>query len=172
MSTLNKKLAISIPILIAIVVSVVTTTILINNHNPDANPNLNPTNNSEDSINSKPKTETKKMDKIYATINNKKYEIKLENNSTVSALIKELPLEVSMNDLNNNEKYVDLDSSLPTNTYSPKHIEAGDVMLFGNNCLVIFYESFDTSYSYTKIGHIDNLPNLGGGSISMTFSAE
>ena len=112
------------------------------------------------------------MDKIYATINNKKYEIKLENNSTVSALIKELPLEVSMNDLNNNEKYVDLDSSLPTNTYSPKHIEAGDVMLFGNNCLVIFYESFDTSYSYTKIGHIDNLPNLGGGSISMTFSAE
>ena len=112
------------------------------------------------------------MDKIYATINNKTYEIKLENNSTVSALIKELPLEVSMNDLNNNEKYVDLDSSLPTNTYSPKHIEAGDVMLFGNNCLVIFYESFDTSYSYTKIGHIDNLPNLGGGSISMTFSAE
>lgn len=112
------------------------------------------------------------MDKIYATINNKKYEIKLENNSTVSALIKELPLEVSMNDLNNNEKYVNLDSSLPTNTYSPKHIEAGDVMLFGNNCLVIFYESFDTSYSYTKIGHIDNLPKFGNDSISMIFSAE
>ena len=172
MSTLNKKLTISIPILIAIVVSVVATTILMNNHKPDADPNLNSTNSSEESINGEPKTETTKMDKMFVTISDKKYEIKLENNSTVSALMQELPLEVSMSDLNNNEKYVDLDSSLPTNTYSPKHIEAGDVMLFGNNCLVIFYESFDTSYSYTKIGHIDNLPNLGGGSISMTFSAE
>ena len=34
-------------------------------------------------------------------------------------------------------------------------------MLYGNNCLVIYYKSFDTSYSYTKIGHIDNLPDLG-----------
>ncbi len=172
MSTLSKKLTISIPILITIVVSVVTTTILINNHKPDTDPNLNSANNSEDSINSEPKTETTKMDKMFVTISDKKYEIKLENNSTVSALMQELPLEVSMSDLNNNEKYVDLDSSLPTNTYSPKHIEAGDVMLFGNNCLVVFYESFDTSYSYTKIGHIDNLPNLGSDSISMTFSAE
>ena len=109
---------------------------------------------------------------MFVTISDKKYEIKLENNSTVSALMQELPLEVSMSDLNNNEKYVDLDSSLPTNTYNPKHIEAGDVMLFGNNCLVVFYESFDTSYNYTKIGHIDNLPNFGSGSISMTISAE
>lgn len=144
----------------------------MHNHKPDVDPNLNSTNNSEDSINSEPKTETTKMDKMFVTISDKKYEIKLENNSTVSALMQELPLEVSMSDLNNNEKYVDLDSSLPTNTYRPKHIEAGDVMLFGNNCLVVFYESFDTSYSYTKIGHIDNLPNLGSGSISMAFSAE
>lgn len=172
MSALNKKLTISISILIAIIVSVVATTILMNNHKPDADPNLNSTNNSEESVNSEPKTETTKMDKMFVTISDKKYEIKLENNSTVSALMQELPLEVSMSDLNNNEKYVDLDSSLPTNTYSPKHIEAGDVMLFGNNCLVVFYESFDTSYNYTKIGHIDNLPNLGSGSISMTFNAE
>lgn len=172
MSTLNKKLTISIPILITITVSVVATMILTNNHKPDVDPNLNSTNNSEDSINSEPKTETTKMDKMFVTISDKKYEIKLDNNSTVSALMQELPLEVSMSDLNNNEKYVDLDSSLPANTYSPKHIEAGDLMLFGNNCLVVFYESFDTSYNYTKIGHIDNLPNLGSGNISMTFSAE
>ena len=42
-------------------------------------------------------------------------------------------------------------------------------MLYGNNCLVIFYKSFDTSYSYTKIGHIDNLDNLGNGSITAKF---
>ena len=112
------------------------------------------------------------MDKVYININNKKLGIDLENNSTTSALIKLLPLELSMNDLNGNEKYVYLNESLPTNTYSPKHIEAGDIMLFGDNCLVIFYKSFDTSYSYTKIGHIDNLPSLGDGDMPAAFSAE
>lgn len=163
MSVLNKKLTISIPILVVIIVSVVVTTILMNNRKPDTDLNLNPTNS---------QTETTKMDKIYATINGEKLEIKLENNSTVSALLKELPLEVSISDLNSNEKYAYLDNSLPTNSYSPKHIEAGDVMLYGDNCLVKFYKSFDTSYSYTKIGHIDSLPSLGDGSVSVIFSAE
>ena len=172
MSALNKKLTISIPILVVIVVSVIVTTALMNNRNPDIDPNLNPANNPESSTSSKLKTETTKMDKIYATINGEKLEIRLEDNSTVSALMKELPLELSMSDLNSNEKYAYLDNPLPTNTYSPKHIEAGDVMLFGDNCFVVFYKSFDTSYSYTKIGHIDNLPSLGGGSISVTLNAE
>ena len=42
-------------------------------------------------------------------------------------------------------------------------------MLFDNGCLVIFYKSFDTSYSYTKIGYIDNLPDLGNGDVSVKF---
>ena len=42
-------------------------------------------------------------------------------------------------------------------------------MLFDNSCLVIFYKSFDTPYSYTKIGHIDNLPNLGDKSVNVKF---
>ena len=172
MSALNKKLTISIPILVVIVVSVIVTTALMNNRKPDIDPNLNPANNPESSTSSEPKTETTKMDKIYATINGEKLEIRLEDNSTVSALIKELPLEVSMNDLNSNEKYAYLDNSLPTNTYSPKYIEAGDIMLFGDNCLVIFYKSFNTSYSYSKIGHINNLPELDDGSITVNLNAE
>ena len=100
-------------------------------------------------------------------IDDKEYAIDLENNETVKAFINLLPQEFNMNELNNNEKYVYLDSSLPTNSSNPKQINAGDVMLYGNNCLVIFYKSFDTSYSYTKIGHIDNLPNLGNGSITV-----
>ena len=172
MSALNKKLTISIPILVVIVVSVIVTTALMNNRKPDIDPNLNPANNPESSTSSELKTETTKMDKIYATINGEKLEIKLEDNSTVSALLKELPLEVSMSDLNSNEKYAYLDNSLPTNTYSPKHIEAGDIMLFGDNCLVIFYKSFNTSYSYSKIGHINNLPELDDGSITVNLNAE
>ena len=163
---MNKKLAISIPILIAIIVSVVVTTIMINNKESVKDPNLSPeTNQSIDN-------EEMTMDKVYININNKKLGIDLENNSTTSALIKLLPLELSMNDLNGNEKYVYLNESLPTNTYSPKHIEAGDVMLFGDNCLVIFYKSFDTSYSYSKIGHINNLPELDGGNVSVNLSTE
>ena len=161
---MNKKLTIFIPILIAIIASVVVTTVMMNNKGKE--PNLLPEANQ--SIDNEEMT----MDKVYININNKKLGIDLENNSTTSALIKLLPLKLSMNDLNGNEKYVYLNESLPTNTYSPKHIEAGDVMLFGDNCLVIFYESFDTSYSYSKIGHINNLPSLDDGNISISIDVK
>ena len=103
-------------------------------------------------------------------INEKEYTINLENNNTVFDLIKLLPLELTMNELNGNEKYVYLDKSLSTNSYKPKYIESGDVMLYGDNCLVVFYESFETPYSYTKIGHIDGLDNLGAGSIRVSIN--
>ena len=107
------------------------------------------------------------MSDIKVIINEKIYTIKLENNKTVEEFIELLPQEYTMNELNGNEKYIYLDNTLPTNSYNPNRINAGDVMLYGNNCLVIFYKSFDTSYSYTKIGHIDNLEDLGTGNITV-----
>ena len=101
------------------------------------------------------------VDLVRITINDKEYVINLEDNETVKSFVKLLPQEFKMSDLNNNEKYIYLDSNLPTDSKNYKHINAGDVMLYGNNCLVIFYKSFDTSYSYTKIGHIDNFSDLG-----------
>ena len=163
---MDKKLSVSILVLIVVIVSVIVTTVVMNNKEPIQNPNLSPETNQQSD------NEEKKVDKIYININGQKLEVDLENNSTVSAFTKMLPLELSMNDLNSNEKYAYLDNSLPTNTYSPKHIEAGDVMLFGDNCLVIFYESFDTSYSYSKIGHVNNLPELNNESISVKLSQE
>lgn len=103
------------------------------------------------------------------TINGKKYNATLENNETVKAFVKMLPQEFDMNELNGNEKYIYMNNSLPTNHFNPKHIERGDIMLYGNNCLVIFYKSFDTNYSYTKIGHINDLPNLESGNIAVNF---
>ena len=100
-------------------------------------------------------------------INDNLYIINLEDNETTRVFVNLLPLEMEMKELNGNEKYIYLDKTLPTNSFNPQHINRGDVMLYGNNCLVIFYESFDTSYSYTKIGHIDNLTNLGDGSIKV-----
>ena len=112
------------------------------------------------------------MKKLFVTIKGQKLEVKLAENATVSALLKMLPLELSMSDLNGNEKYAYLAEALPVDAVRPGRVEAGDVMLFGDDCLVIFYESFDTSYSYTKIGHIDNLPELGNGEVVVGFIAE
>ena len=106
---------------------------------------------------------------VKAIINGKEYKIDLEDNETANSFANLLPQELNMRELNGNEKYIYLDTTMPTNPSNPKRINAGDVMLYGDNCLVIFYKSFDTSYSYTKIGHIDNLPNLGNDSISVKF---
>ena len=106
---------------------------------------------------------------IKVNIDNKTYTAKLEQNETAKKIINMLPQEFNMNELNGNEKYVYLDTILPTNSYNPKHIESGDIMLYGNNCLVIFYKSFDTSYSYTKIGHIEDLNELENKNISIKF---
>lgn len=47
-------------------------------------------------------------------------------------------------------------------------------MLFGSSCLVIFYENFNTAYSYTRIGKINNVNNLdtvlGSDDVTVTFS--
>lgn len=104
-----------------------------------------------------------------AIINEEEYIIDLEDNETVNSFINTLPQEYEMKELNGNEKYIYLDTSLPTNPTNPKTINAGDIMLFGNNCLVLFYKSFDTQYSYTKIGHINNLPDLGNDNIKVRF---
>lgn len=78
-----------------------------------------------------------------------------------------------MNELNNNEKYCYLNTSLLNDASCPGTINAGDMMLWGNNCIVIFYETFETSYSYTKIGKISNTEHLkrclGEGGVVIKF---
>ena len=101
------------------------------------------------------------MKEVNITINHKDYKLELEENETVNDFLKQLPLSISMSELNGNEKYVYLDQSLSTNPTKPKTITQGDVMLFGDDCFVIFYKGFETTYSYTKIGHIKDLDDLG-----------
>ncbi len=132
--------------------------------------NNNINNNQEDNIkNNKSSNVKKENNTMKVIINKKEYIISLEDNETVKSFIRTLPQELEMSELNGNEKYVYLDNSLPTDSKNTKKINRGDVMLYGNNCLVIFYKSFNTSYSYTKIGNIDNLPDLGDGNIKVTF---
>lgn len=108
------------------------------------------------------------------SVNGETFAIKLADNATAEAFSGMLPLRVRLSELNGNEKYVNLDQSLPTDPAVPSGIEAGDVMLFGNSCLVVFYESFSTTYSYTRIGSIEDASglrrSLGPGSVEATFS--
>lgn len=110
---------------------------------------------------------------VLATINGTQFVIDLANNETAAAFAAMLPLQTDMVELNGNEKYVYLDESLPTDSSNPGTIQAGDVMLYGNNCLVVFYEAHPTTYSYTRIGKIADTAGLaqtlGPGSVNAEF---
>lgn len=136
-------------------------------------------NNSTDEHNKSQIDSAKETTTMKNTINiivgNKTFTATLEDNDTAKALLKQLPLTVDMSDLNGNEKYNNLSINLRANTStSPGRINVGDLMLYGNNCLVLFYKTFNTSYSYVKLGHIDNTTGLtealGSGSVKVTFS--
>lgn len=113
------------------------------------------------------------MPEIEIIVGSKTFSAALYDNTAANELINMLPLTLNMSELNGNEKYYYLDADLPTNASRPSEIRAGDIMLYGKSCLVLFYESFTTSYSYTPIGHIDDSAELaaalGSGSVQVTF---
>lgn len=112
---------------------------------------------------------------ITITVNGTAFAATLADNATAAAFAKMLPLTLEMDELNGNEKYHYLDSSLPVDAYSPGTINAGDLMLYGQSCVVLFYDTFTTGYSYSRIGKVDNPDGLaaalGRGSASITFEA-
>ncbi len=112
--------------------------------------------------------------RIAVSAGQKTFSAVIEENQTSMAFLKQLPLTLDMSELNGNEKYFYLDKSLPSSPEKIGKIQAGDIMLYGDNCIVIFYKSFATSYRYTRIAHIENsdgLENaLGKGSVTVKFS--
>ena len=117
--------------------------------------------------------ETEEENTMKITVGEQQFTVTLEDNATAAALKERLPMTLDMSELNGNEKYHYLSFSLPTASYSPGKIQSGDIMLYGDSCIVVFYESFSTSYSYTRIGRIDDAAGLrtavGAGDIQMTF---
>ena len=114
--------------------------------------------------------------KMRITIGNKTFPATLHNNATAAAFKSLLPMTVKMVDLNGNEKYFDLSSNLPTNASNPRTIQSGDLMMYGSNTLVLFYKTFPTSYSYTKLGRINDPEGLaaavGSGNVTVTYELE
>ena len=81
-----------------------------------------------------------------------------------------------MNDLNGNEKHAELPKALPAKASRPGTIRNGDLMLYGSETLVVFYVTFDSAYSYTRLGRVDEPAGLaqalGPRAVRVVFSKE
>lgn len=113
-------------------------------------------------------------DTLIVKVGDKEFTATLLDNPTTGAFKAMLPMTISMTELNGNEKYFRLSKNLPTNESNPGTIKSGDLMLYGSNTFVLFYESFSTSYSYTKLGNINNPSSLatalGTGNVQVSIS--
>lgn len=109
-------------------------------------------------------------------IEDMEFTAKLYDNDTARELVSRMPMELDMSELHGNEKYYYLPASLPTDAENPGNIHTGDLMLYGSDCLVLFYEDFQSSFSYTRLGYLENPAGLseavGAGSVTVTFKAE
>lgn len=115
--------------------------------------------------------ESQKTMKI--NINGKSFDAEFYDNETAKEFADMLPLKITMKELNGNEKYCYLGKSLSTDSTNTGEIRTGDIMLYGSDCLVLFYDTFNTAYSYTRIGYITDTAGLknavGSGSVTITF---
>lgn len=112
--------------------------------------------------------------KMNVQIGDYTFTVTLENNTAVEELVemmKEGPVTISMDDYSGFEKVGPLGRNLTTNN-SQTATDAGDIVLYNGNNIVMFYGT--NSWSYTRIGKIDDLSDwekaLGSGSITAVFT--
>lgn len=106
-------------------------------------------------------------------IGGKTFDAVLEDNAAARAFAEKLPLEISMTELNGNEKYFRFNEKFPSNDSRFATIHAGDLLLWSSNTVVLFYKTFSSGYSYTRLGKILNPAGLnaaaGNGNIRVRF---
>ena len=117
-------------------------------------------------------------DQIQITVSGSTLPIVLEDNGATRALVDALrkaPITYTARDYGGFEKVGALGRSLPASD-SQMTTQAGDVILYGGNQIVLFYGS--NTWSYTRLGKI-RFPSLdvlkrflkaGGGDVSVTLS--
>ena len=113
---------------------------------------------------------------MWMTVSEHRFAVRLVDNAAARAFATRMPLTLEMKELNGNEKYADLPKALPADASRPGTIQSGDLMLYGTATLVIFYETFRSSYSYTRLGRVSDpggLPQvLGRHDVRVVFSLD
>ena len=114
--------------------------------------------------------------RVWMTVGERRFAISLSDNAAAHAFAAQLPLTLDMSELNGNEKHATLPKALPANASRPGTIRSGDLMLYGSTTLVVFYRTFDSTYSYTRLGRIhdpaDLAQALGRGEVRVVFSLD
>lgn len=112
--------------------------------------------------------------KMNVTIGDKSFTATLEDNVASRELVKMMENEsisINLDDYSGFEKVGSLGKSLTTDNQQIT-TQAGDIVLYNGNQIVMFYGS--NSWSYTKIGKIDDRSGwedaLGNGSVTAVFS--
>ena len=120
--------------------------------------------------------EENKVENMKVQVGDVVFSATLEENEAVSALVemmRESPVVIQMSDYSGFEKVGSLGTSLSASN-SQTTTQAGDIVLYNGNQIVIFYGS--NSWSYTRLGHVDDLTGwkdaLGSGDVIVTFSLE
>ena len=113
---------------------------------------------------------------FYVTVEGTLFPATFADNSGAQALrdlLAEGDITIEMSDYAGFEKVGPLGQSLPTSN-SQTTTQAGDIVLYQGNQIVIFYGS--NSWSYTRLGRIVDLTGwaeaLGSGAVSVTFSLQ
>lgn len=110
---------------------------------------------------------------VTLTVGGKTFAAKFYDNKTARVLLEKMPMTLPMKELNGNEKYFYFDSEFPTKETSPKKIHAGEIKLYGEDCLVAFYKTHATSYQYTSVGYVEDVQGfvkaVGDGNVTVTF---
>ena len=86
------------------------------------------------------------MPTLCLAVHGAEYPVTLRDSPSTRALVRQLPMTLTLAELNGNEKYARLPEALPTDAIQPGALQTGDLMLYGANCLVLFYQSFPSSY--------------------------
>ena len=120
--------------------------------------------------------QTQERPQMWMTVGTQRFDVTLEDNPTARAFVQLLPATFEMAELNGNEKHASLPRPLPTSTIRPGTIRTGDLMLYGKDTLVVFYETFSSPYSYTRIGRIEDADALeqalGSGNPRVAFALQ
>jgi hypothetical protein len=113
--------------------------------------------------------------RMWMTVGERRFAVTLTDNAAARGFAAQLPLTLDKSE-HGNEQHAELPTPPPADASQPGTIRTGDLLLYGADTLVVFYLTFQSSYSYTRLGRVDDpsdLPRaLGPRGVRVVFSKD